>query len=295
MTIRRSIIIVIAAVATGIFTGQPVYSESISPQDWEEIARLSAAKGLSADDIGVLIEQVNKAGERGVPPEPLANKIKEGLAKGIDPQRIEPVVRRMAGHFESAQEVLKEAGARGVADVAAGSRQRALEALAEAFARGATAEEVREIGRLTQEGRQKVAQEAFASGAKSFAVLKEAGVSAKDGSALVGEALRQGFRSNELVDLAREIKRRGRDFQEGRASVQAIREQISRGDRGDRLFRDSDRSGSGGGDRMERSGGSDRGDRVREDRSGRGDRPERIERQERTDRSERSHGGRDSR
>lgn len=263
-------------------------AELLAPQDRDEITRLSVAKGYSGDDANALIEQVNRAGDRGVPVDPLANKIKEGLAKGIDPKRIDPVIRQLVGHLEQAQEVLKEASARGVADVATGSRQRALEALAEAFARGATAEEVHEIGRAIQEGRQKIGQEAFASGAKSLAVMKEAGLPVKDSSIVVGEALRQGFRSNELIDLAREIKKRGRDFQEGRVSLQAIRESVSRGDRADRIFRESDRSGHGGGDRPERGAGSDRGDRMREDRGGRSDGG-------RSDRPDRSHGGRDGR
>ncbi len=282
-TMTRIILILTAAVTIGIMGHRSASAEALSLQDREEITRLSASKGYSGSDITALIDEVNKAGERGVPPEPLANKIKEGLAKGVEPKRIEPVIRQMAGHFENAQESLKEAGARGIADLTTGNRQRALEALAEAFARGTTTEDVREISRVVQESKQKPPQEAFASGAKSLAVMKEAGISVKDGSALVGEALRQGFRAGELVDLAREIRKHGRDVQEGRVSLQSIRESISRGDRADRIFRDSDRGSRGGGDRIDRGGGADRGDRPRDEHGGRSDRPDR------------SHGGRDGR
>jgi DNA-binding transcriptional MerR regulator len=254
----------------------PAVAETISVQDQEQIERLRMAQGFSAEEVHQLIEQVNKAGENGLPPEPLVNKVKEGLAKGVDPKRIDPVLRLMVGHFEAAQGVLQDAGNRGTLDLSAGNRQRALETMAEALARGVTSEEVRDLARVSQEGKLKVTSETLAAGAKSLAVIKEAKISSKDGTVLVSEGLRQGYRSSELVDLAREIKRRGPEFQEGRASIRALQEQMARGDRGDKLFRDSDHGGSGRGDRMERSGGGDRGDRG--DRGGSGDRGDRGDR-----------------
>lgn len=285
----------------------PAQAESISDQDRAEINRLRAAQGHSADALKPLLEQINQAGERGLPVESLANKVKEGLAKGIEPKRIDPVLRQMTSRLESAHEVLQEAKGRGIAD---GNRQRALETMAEAFARGATVDEVRELSRLSQEGRHKATQEDLAAGAKSLATMKEGKISSNDGTALVGEGMKQGYRSSDLLDLGREVKRRGSDFQEGRANLKAIREQVRRGERSDRLFKDEDRSGSGrrsGGGRGDRADRGDRGGRDdldrervdrsdRPDRSGRGDRPERIERPdkpERPERSDRSGRGRD--
>jgi hypothetical protein len=145
------------------------FAESLSIQDRDEINRLRSAQGYSSEEVNPPIEQVTKAAEKGIPVEPLANKVKEGLAKGIEPKRIEPVLRQFIAHFESAQEALREAGARGVAE---GNLKRALETLADAFARGATIDEVRELARLSQDGKQKLTQEVLAAGAKSLAVMK---------------------------------------------------------------------------------------------------------------------------
>ena len=275
-------------------TAAPTLADSLSNQDREEINRLRLAQGHSVEDVNPLLEQVTKAGEKGFPTEPLANKVKEGLAKGVEPKRIDPVLRQLTSRFESAQELLQEAGTRGMVE---GNRQRALETMAEAFARGATVDEVRELTRLSQDGKQKATQEVLAAGAKSLAVMKEGKIPTKDGAALVGEGIRQGYRPSELLDLSREVKRRGSDFQEGRASIQSLREQVSRGERGDRLFQD-DRSGSGGGDRGDRGSREDSGrERLeRQDRSGHSDRPDpvdRPERPDRLDRSDRSGSGRD--
>jgi hypothetical protein len=289
---RNIVVSLVFALSAG-----PALAESLSLHDREEINRLRTVQGHSPEDVKPLIDQVNKAGERGLPVESLANKVKEGLAKGIEPKRIDPVLRQMTSRLESAHEVLEEAKGRGIAE---GNRQRALETMAEAFARGATVDEVRELSRLSQEGRHKATQEELAAGAKGLAVMKEGRIPSKDGAALVGEGIKQGYRPSELLDLSREVKRRGSDFEEGRASLKALREQVSRGERSDRLFKDDDHRGSGGGDRGgrgDREGREGREDvsrdrSERQDRSGGGDRSDRLERPEKLDRHDRSdHSG----
>jgi len=276
-------------------TAGQTWAEPLSPQDREEVTRLGTAQGRSAGEIYPLLDQVNNASERGLPTDSLLNKVKEGLAKGVEPRRIDPVLRQMTSRLESAREVLDEANARGMAE---GNRQRALETMAEAFARGATKNEVRDLARFSQEGRHKATQEELAAGAKGLAVMKEGKIPSKEGTALVGEGIRQGYRASELLDLSREVKRRGSDFQEGRASLQRLREQVSRGERSDRLFRDN-RSRSGGGDRGDRGGRGDQSSREdrndsgrdrpdRHDRSGGDDRPDRMDRPDRPDRPDRS-------
>jgi hypothetical protein len=265
-------------------TTTSVWAEPISVQDREAITRLGSAQGRSENEITPLLDHVSKAGERGLPTESLLNKMREGLAKGVEPKRIDPVLRQMTSRLESAHEVLEEAKGLGLSE---GNRQRAIETMAEALSRGATIDEVRELSRLSQEGRHKATQEELAAGAKGLAVMKEGRIPSKEGTALVGEGIKQGYRSAELLDLSREVKRRGSDFEEGRASLKALREQVSRGERSDRLFKDDDRSGSGrGGDRGGR-GDSDRERLDRSDRSGSRDRSDRIDRPDKVDRMER--------
>ncbi|GIW55661.1 MAG: hypothetical protein KatS3mg082_2065 [Nitrospiraceae bacterium] len=282
--LRSMLVIGALVLGAGVWQGgaEIAFAQSVLPQDLDDIARLSATQGRSAEEVKPLVDLATKAGERGLPPGPLVNKIKEGLAKGIDPKRIEPVLREMAGRLATAQETLKELSGRGLVDAGSGGRQRAVEVLAEALARGASPDEVRQIGRLAQEGKPRLTPDALASGAKSLAVMKEGGVPAREGLSLVADALRQGFRPSELADLSRELKRRGR---EGRLPLQAVQDAVKRGDRPDHIFRE-DRRGPGGGDRLDRS---ERGARLREDRGSRGDgRPDRLEHLERPERIDRS-------
>ena len=272
-----------------VMTATDGWAEPLSAQDRDAITRLGSAQGRSEEELRPLLEQVTKAAERGLPSEGLVNKVKEGLAKGVEPTRIDPVLRQMSSRLEAAREVLEEAKGRGLAE---GNRQRAIETMAEAFARGTTKDEVRELSRLSQDGPHKVTQEDLAAGAKGLAVMKEGHIPSKEGTALVGEGIRQGYRASELLDLGREVKRHGSDFEQGRASLQQLREQVSRGERGDKLFRE-DRSGSGSGDRGDRGDRGSRNDAERDrsdrqDRSGREDRQDRIDRPDKVDRGDRA-------
>ena len=319
MRIDRALGVLIVMTAV---TAPSVWAEPLTAQDRDAITRLGSTQGRSENEIAPLLDHVSKAGERGLPTESLLNKVREGLAKGVEPKRIDPVLRQMTSRLESAHEVLQEAGSRGMEE---GNRQRAIETMAEALSRGATVDEVRELSRLSQDGRHKSTQEELAAGAKGLAVMKEGRIPSKDGTALVGEGMKQGYRASELLDLSREVKRRGSDFEEGRASLKALREQVRRGERSDRLFKDEDHSGSGSGsggdrrdrgdrggrdsreessrdrsDRHDRSGGGDRSDRTdrpdkveRPDRIEKGDRIERPDRLDRFERSDRSGSGRD--
>jgi hypothetical protein len=266
----------------------PALAESMSAQDRIEIERLRSMRGLTAEEVNQLVDQVNKAGDRGIPTEPLANKVKEGLAKGVDPKRIDPVLRQLVTHLETAQEVLREVGSRGMAE---GNRQRAMETMAEAVSRGATPDEVRELTRLSLDGKQKVTQETLAAGAKSLAVMKEGRVPAKDGVSLIGEGMRQGYKPTELLDLSREVKQRGSQFRENRAGLQSLRDRIGRGERGNQLFHEEHPESSGG-----NRGNRGRSEGARPDRNDRSDRmghSEHLEHIERPDHGERSGGGRD--
>lgn len=284
-TVSTRMALMLAAILTVEGAGV-VFAETLTPQDRDDIVRLRVARGGAAQDVAGLLDQATRAADRGLPAELLANKIKEGLAKGVEPSRIEPVLGRLISHLEAAQDLLKRSGSREVAEVSGAARTRAMDVLGEAFTRGLAPDEARELERQARQGAGRFTAEALAAGAKGLAVLKESGIPVKDGIPLMSEAIQRGFRSADLMDLSRELKRRSSEIQSGKVRLQSVREAIARGDRPEQLFGDErgDRGGrSGGGghggggeERMDR-----RGDQIRSDdsRGGRSDsRPERQDR-----------------
>lgn len=166
----------------------------------------------------------------------MTNKIREGLAKGADPKRIELVIRQMATHLETADRLMREMEpSSGGADRAA-----SVTLLAESLGGGVISDEVRELRRLAQpSGKAPMSADGVASAAKALSSIKEARLPVAEGTAVIAEAVRQGFRSYQILDLGREIKRREGDYRAGRASLRTLREAIARGDRPAQLFRDN--------------------------------------------------------
>ncbi len=208
-------------------------AQSVSVSEREAIVRVHVARGGRPQDVEALLRQADAAGAKGLPVAVLTNKIREGLAKGADVKRIEIVVGQMAIHLESADRLVREI-------MPGASGQDAVTLLAEALGAGVTPQEVREIQRQTQAAiPARGAADTLAGSAKSLAFIKEAKLPTEDGTAVVVEAMRRGFRAGDIVDLGREVKRRERDYQSGRASLRGLRDAIARGDKPEQLLRES--------------------------------------------------------
>jgi hypothetical protein len=211
----------------------PCAAQALTPAEREAIARMRVDRGGRAEDVAGLVRTLDAAAARGLPTEPLASKVREGLAKGYDPGRIEPVILRMAADLDTAGALLRERGE------AAPAARTAVVLLADALGGGVTPDEVRTLGRLAlRPGETALSPDLLAGAARGLSFIKEARLPAGDGASVMAESVRQGYRQHEMLDLAREIKRRATAYREDRALLRALRESIARGERSERLFRD---------------------------------------------------------
>ena len=231
---------VLLAFACGFALPAVCAAQGVAASEREALVRLGVDRGGRAEDVDALIRFANEASAKGLPVAPLTSKIREGLAKGAAPARIDAVIRQLAVHLESADQLIRELQPA----VGSAERESSVTLLAEALGSGVTKEDVSEIRKQLQtSGKPAVSTDILASAAKGLSFIREAKLPATDGTVVMAEAARQGYRSYEMLDLGREIKRRERDYREGRASLSALRDAIARGSRPDQLFRDS-RSGS---------------------------------------------------
>ena len=224
---------IVAVVALGLVSmPESASAQSVTASERDALVRLRVDRGGRADDVEPLIRMANEAGARGLPVQPLVSKIREGISKRHEPAQIEAVVRQMTAHLETAN---------GLIGGSASSTDRdAVTLLADALGSGVTPDEVSALQRQSQvAGKPPAPANGVAGAAKGLSLIKESQLPTADGTAVMVEALRQGYRSPDMVDLGRQIKRRERDYQEGRASLLALRDAIARGTRPERLFRDS--------------------------------------------------------
>jgi hypothetical protein len=229
------IIISIFPLIVALFAPVAGWAQAISAADRDALVRQRTDRGGRAEEVDALIRLANDAGAKGLPAAPLANKIREGIAKNKDQNQIEVVLRQLTAQLETADRVVREMEP----GASAAQREAAVTLLAETLGSGLTLEEVRELRRVTQAARPAATSQELANAAKGLSFIKDARLPVPDGTAVIGEAVRQGYRSHELVDVGREVKRREADYRAGRATLRALREAIARGDRPEQLFRPS--------------------------------------------------------
>ncbi len=277
---------VLLVVGAGAVMPTASAAQAVSPSEREALVRLRVSQGGVAEEVDALLRHADAAASKGLPVTPLTNKIREGLAKGAAPNRIEAVVGRMALDLETADRLLRELQPRPTTGAA--DDDTPVRLLAEALGGGITPEEVDTLHRQARSPDQTpISADGLGSAAKGLSLIKEAGLPLTEGTAVMAEAVKQGFRPLEMLDLGRGIKRLERDYREGRESLLALRDAIARGEPVDRLFHDA------------RPPIIERPDLARPDhpvtRPEPTDRPDRIDRPERTDRPDRpdSHPGRD--
>jgi hypothetical protein len=221
------------AVLAGLAAPAVCAAQAVSAADREALVRLRLDRGGRAEDVDALIRLADELSVKGLPASPVTNKIREGLAKGHDPGRIEAVIRQIAGNVEEADRLLRDV------EPASTLREPAVPLLVEALGSGVTPGTVRELSRLARaasKGGNPISANLLSSASKGLSFIAQARLPIDEGTALVAEAVARGFRAHELVDLGREVKRRDADFLTGRASLRALRAAIARGDRPDQLF-----------------------------------------------------------
>jgi hypothetical protein len=259
-------------------------AQTLSADERQSLIKLHTDRGGRAGDVEVLIHVADETSAKGLPAESLTNKIREGLAKHVDPKRIEPVLRQMASDLETANRLVRDLVS---PPVALAGRNAAITLLAESLTSGLTPEEVRQLDREVDQTGPMLGAESLSAAAKGLALIKDARLPVTDGSAVIAEAARNGYGAGDLVDLGREVKRRERDYQSGRATLRALRDAIARGDRLDQLFRD----GRTPAERVDLTRPAERPERP--SRPETPQRPERVERPVRPDVPERPATGRD--
>jgi hypothetical protein len=133
------------------------------------------------------------AAARGLPVEPLIQKTLEGSAKGVPAERVVAAVRLLAARLDEARTALHEAGI-------ATPGPEALEGGAYALSAGLSADQVRDLGRVSRPLYDPALTLHIA------ATLTALGVPASQGVQLLRHMIQAGRTSNELLDLPGEVQ-----------------------------------------------------------------------------------------
>ena len=100
--------VLLLAVVVGAAMPAAAAAQAVSASEREALVRLRVSQGGVPEEVDALLRHAEEAASKGLPVAPLTNKIREGLAKGAAPDRIDAVVGRMALDLETADRLLRE-------------------------------------------------------------------------------------------------------------------------------------------------------------------------------------------
>ncbi|HMC82509.1 MAG TPA: hypothetical protein VKL61_04685 [Candidatus Polarisedimenticolia bacterium] len=203
------------------------------------LVQRGVGRGVEAGELGRLLEVVAEAKRQGLPVGPVLDKVKEGLAKRVPPERIVSVASRISEELVTSRDLIRQAERDGVRVKKARERERAIEAVADALGRGISPGEVQELSRHVS--RREGAMSRLEMAAKVTADLVSMGLVPREASGTVAAALSEGLSRRDVErlpeGLAREL-RRGSSPEEG---ARRLREEIRSGRRDDRPGLDQDK------------------------------------------------------
>ncbi len=226
--------------------------------DVADLIQRGGGRRIPAADLGRLFDLVTEAKRQDLPVGPVLDKIKEGLAKRVPPERILSVASRLSGALAASRDLIRRAEREGVRVEAPAERARAIEAVADALGRGVRPNELEELSRqMTRSSRERATMSRLGAGAEVTADLAAMGLSPHDAAETVGAALAQGLGGREVERLRERLARelgRGAAPAEG---ARRLRDEI-------RSERPEDRRDGG----PEQGSGRDRDSRGREGMGG---------------------------
>jgi uncharacterized protein (DUF2267 family) len=206
-----------------------------------ELVRRGVGRGLEAGELARLLEVVAEAKRDDLPVGPVLDKVKEGLAKRVPPERIVSAASRISRDLATARDLIRQAEREGVRVEKARKREKAIEAVADALGRGVPPSEVAKLSRhVATYARREGAMSLLDEGVEVTADLVSMGLSPEDATETVAAAISQGLDQHDIErlrkGLARELKH-GASPEEG---ARRLRDQIRSGRREDRPDRDHD-------------------------------------------------------
>ncbi len=184
----------------------------VTERDVADLVQRGVGRNVHAPDLVRLLDVVTQAKQQELPTGPVLDKVREGLAKHVPPDRIASVAARLSGTLATSRDLVRRAERDGVRVETPAERAQAIEAIADALGRGVPPTAVEELSRrIAGAPRDRATMARLDVGAQVTADLVAMKVSAREAVETVGAALAQGFGVREVARLrerlAQELKR----------------------------------------------------------------------------------------
>jgi hypothetical protein len=175
----------------------------VPAEDLEVIVMRGRERGAPAAAVRGLIDAAAVAGERNLPLRPVLDRIEQGLAKGVPPERIAAAAQQLAGHLAAAGPIVDSLEKQGLRTTSARERSDALEGVARARERSVPDDVIRRIGGQAGERGRTMAQ--FDRAVQSLAFLTASGMTVDAAERVTAESVERGFTEKDYARLERSV------------------------------------------------------------------------------------------
>lgn len=148
--------------------------QGIAPDDVAALVQKGAEQKMGGQSAALFLSIAVETKRQGLPEGPILNRIHQGIAKGVPPDKVLMAAGQVKERLAAAADVVDKAGSQGLKSGNANERDRAIVAAAVALETGFPSDDIAKIGGLA--ARKKRALPQFARAVESMANLKEAGM-----------------------------------------------------------------------------------------------------------------------
>jgi len=173
----------------------------IPPEDAAVIITRGLRQGVSGEDIGSYLETAGSVKERGLPARLVLDRIEQGLAKGVPPERISAVAQKLSDNLATARPMVNKIEANGVKPAGKGNGDEATETVARALEKSISPAAI--MGTADQVRDRKGSMALFNRAVDTMTMFAGNGMSADQASRMIHTALGKGYSEGDLEAMER--------------------------------------------------------------------------------------------
>jgi hypothetical protein len=175
----------------------------ISPADITIIIRRGLLKGWNKEAIEESLILVIKAKEQNLPVSSILNRLHQGLAKGIPPQKVFDATKRLVKKLIEADGIVDNLMMNGMKADNDKKRSHAVETVAWALERAIPEDTIMGIGEKLIRNRRPLST--FDAAVATMTIFTEMGMTIEHASRLINSAIDRGYTEKEMVMMEREL------------------------------------------------------------------------------------------
>jgi hypothetical protein len=226
---------------SGILTkADRAVAAGIPAEDVSLIITRGLEQGAAGKHVEGFLETATRTKEQNLPIRPVLDRMEQGLAKGVPPEKIAGVTQRLSENLATARPMVSKLETSGIRSAGAKGSDDAVETVARALEKSIAQEAVMKTGEKVKD--RKGSMGLFNRAVDTMTTFVGNGMTAEQAAKMVHTAVDKGYSERDLVAMERYMVG---ELRKNRPMNEVVSGMNSRMERGEMLHDMQDRSGAG--------------------------------------------------